>query len=345
MKKHLILVIEITVFSVLLAYTAIAALIVVSAGGGEVGQALLSALPKIIPVFLSALLIIFLAAHTETDYLLRPMEKMAKNASFLKPVEAPFQELKPIANVLNRRNEEVSKKIAELSEEKDLVEKAQRSKNDFIANITHEMNTPLTAIRGYSELIAAGALDEAQTREAADVLVKQSDRLSKLIARIINYNELDNDDLPSYPVDASSVLREILEGLTPDIAKKSIALIVDVEENIEVKSRYERVNELFGNLIRNAIRYNRESGKLTVTLKRTEKGSRFSVTDTGVGIAEENLERVFERFFTVDKSHSGKGGGFGLGLAMVKKICRRAGWVVNVRSVLGEGTTFTVDFV
>ena len=344
MKKHLILVMEITVFAVLVIYTVASALIVASAGGEAVGQAMLSALPKMIPLLVVALAITFLTAHVETDYLLRPMEKMAKEASFLKPVQAPFKELKPIADVLNHRNEEMSKKIAELSEEKDIVEKAQRSKNDFIANITHEMNTPLTAIRGYAELLSQGVLDEAQTRDAADILVKQSDRLSKLIARIINYNELDNDDLPSYPVDASAVLGELLEGLAPDIAKKSIDLIVEVEEGVEIKSRYERVSELLGNLLRNAIRYNRDGGKLIVSLKRTGKCARFSVTDTGVGIAEENLERVFERFFTVDKSHSGKGGGFGLGLAMVKKICRRAGWVVNVRSVLGEGTTFTVDF-
>ena len=80
-------------------------------------------------------------------------------------------------------------------------------------------------------------------------------------------------------------------------------------------------------------------------IKRKDTGGvRLTVTDTGIGIAEENLERIFERFFTVDKSHSGKNGGFGLGLAVVKKICRNAGWTLHVQSVLGEGTTFTVDF-
>jgi two-component system phosphate regulon sensor histidine kinase PhoR len=269
---------------------------------------------------------------------------MAKTATLSKKVDASYPELQSIADVLNKRNEDMTKKLAELSEEKDLAEKAQRSKDDFVANITHEMNTPLTAIRGYSELLAAGVLDEEQTKDAADVLVKQSDRLSKLIARIINYNELDNDELPSYEVDVSSLLHDLLEGLAPDITKKNEHLILDVEEGVTVKSRQERVNELLGNLLRNAIRYNSEGGELKITLKRTEKGARFTVSDTGIGIAEENLDRIFERFFTVDKSHSGKGGGFGLGLAMVKKICRRAGWIVNVHSVEGRGTTFTVDF-
>ena len=110
-------------------------------------------------------------------------------------------------------------------------------------------------------------------------------------------------------------------------------------------SRHERLSEVLGNLIRNAIRYNKENGSLFVGIKRKDTGGvRLTVTDTGIGIAEENLERIFERFFTVDKSHSGKNGGFGLGLAVVKKICRKAGWTLHVQSVLGEGTTFTVDF-
>ncbi|MBQ8374810.1 MAG: HAMP domain-containing histidine kinase [Clostridia bacterium] len=284
-----------------------------------------------------------LFTYLETEYILKPVKKIARDAALNIEVKTPFKELQPIAELLNKRNREVSEKLVELSEEKELVEKAQRSKNDFIANITHEMNTPLTSIRGYAELLASGALNDEQTKEAAQILLKQSDRLTKLIARIINYNELDNDDLPSYEVDVSKLTNEIVETLLPDLKKREIALETDIEAGITVKSRQERVNEVLGNLMRNAVRYNRNGGRLTVSLKRTEKGARFTVSDTGIGIAEENLERIFDRFFTVDKSHSGKGGGFGLGLAVVKKICRNSGWIINVKSTLGEGTTFTVD--
>lgn len=349
MKKRFIWITELIVFALWFVFAAIVISIVYEArlsadASADLGQVFLSVLPIMLLVLALALLVGFFVAYFAADDISRSIDAMAKTATLSKKVNASYPELQPIVDVLNKRNEDMTKKLAELSEEKDLAEKAQRSKNDFVANITHEMNTPLTAIRGYSELIAAGALDEAQTKDAADVLVKQSDRLSKLIARIINYNELDNDELPSYSVDVSTLLQDLLEGLAPDVAKKNERLIVDVEEGITVESRQERVNELLGNLLRNAVRYNREGGDLTVMLKRTEKGARFTVTDTGVGIAEENLDRIFERFFTVDKSHGGKGGGFGLGLAMVKKICRRAGWVVNVKSVEGQGTTFTVDF-
>ena len=206
------------------------------------------------------------------------------------------------------------------------------------------MNTPLTSIRGYSELIQNGVFNEEETHQAAEILVKQSERLTKLIARIINYNELDNDDLPSYEVDLSSSLKEYLETLAPSIKKKGIELIADIEENVTAQSRQERINEIFGNLLRNSIRYNKENGKLIVRLKRENSRARLTIADTGIGIAEENLERVFDRFFTVDKSHNGQGGGFGLGLAVVKKICKRAGWEIRVESKLGEGSTFTIDF-
>ena len=349
MKKRYIFITLLMIFVLWLAFVAITVAIVYeiadATGITDAGELCWSLFPMSLFVLTIAEAAGFFASYFESDDLARKMENMAKSATLSRNVQAPYTEMQPLADVLNKRNADMSKKIAELSEEKDLVEKAQRSKNDFVANITHEMNTPLTAIRGYAELMASGVMDETQTKEAAEILVKQSDRLSKLVTRIINYNELDNDDLPSYELDATQVLNELLEGLAPDIAKKGIVLQTDVEESIIVKSRHERVDELFGNLLRNAIRYNRQEGVLTVSLKRTQKGARFVVADTGVGIAEENLERIFERFFTVDKSHSGKGGGFGLGLAMVKKICRRAGWVINVKSVLNEGTTFTVDLI
>ncbi len=290
-------------------------------------------------------LVCLLFTYLETDYIINPVRRLAKDASLNLPISTPYPELRPIADILNKRNREVTEQFKELSEEKELVERAQRSKNDFIANITHEMNTPLTSIRGYSELLASGVLDPEQTKTAAATLVKQSDRLSKLIACIINYNEIDNDELPDYEVNLSRLAEETLEVLAPDVAKRGITLHKDVEPDVVVMSRHERLSEVLGNLIRNAVRYNKENGELFVSVRRTENGRpRLTVRDTGIGIAEENLERIFDRFFTVDKSHSGKNGGFGLGLAVVKKICRKAGWGLHVESKLGEGTAFTVDF-
>ena len=116
-----------------------------------------------------------------------------------------------------------------------------------------------------------------------------------------------------------------------------------IDEGVTVSSRQERLTEIFGNLIRNAARYNKSGGSVTVRVRGGHTPF-AEVEDTGIGIAEENLDKIFSRFFTVDKSHSGKNGGFGLGLAVVRKLCDRAGWKLTVRSKLGEGTCFRIEF-
>ncbi len=124
------------------------------------------------------------------------------------------------------------------------------------------------------------------------------------------------------------------------MAERHIVLLSEIQPDVVLVSRYERVTEIFGNLIRNAIQYNRDGGSISVLLNKDE----FTVSDTGIGIAPENLDRIFERFFTVDKAHNGKNGGFGLGLAVVKKLCKKSGWQLSVKSELGRGTTFCVRF-
>lgn len=307
-------------------------------------QVMLDCLPTL-GVFLALdFLLCLLFTYLATDYVVNPVRKMAKDAAMNVEATTKYPELQPVVDVLNKRNAEINEQFKTLKEDKALVERAQRSKNDFIANITHEMNTPLTSIRGYAELLERGVLDGEQARQAAQTILAQGERLSNLIACIINYNEIDNDDLPPYEVDVSRLAEEVLHTLAPSVIERGITLTTDIDENVTVVSRYERIGELLGNLIRNAIRYNKENGELFVSVKRGETGARLEVRDTGVGIAQENLERIFDRFFTVDKSHGGKNGGFGLGLAVVKKICNKAGWTLNVQSTFGEGTTFTVDF-
>lgn len=220
---------------------------------------------------------------------------------------------------------------------------AARSKNDFIANVTHEMNTPLTSIRGFAELIAADGVPPERIGHAARTIIRQSDRLSTLIRRIINFSAIDSDALPDYEVDLSVLLAEVLPSFEPRIAEKKIAFTQEVEEGVKVMSRRERLIEIVNNLVSNGIRYNKEGGSLSVRLTGGAHPV-LCVRDTGVGIAEEDKTRIFDRFYTVDKSHGGEGGGFGLGLAIVKKLCLRAGWKLSVESTLGEGTEFRIEF-
>ena len=220
---------------------------------------------------------------------------------------------------------------------------AARSKNDFIANVTHEMNTPLTSIRGFAELIAEGGIPPERIQGVAKTIIKQSDRLSNLIRSIINFSAIDSDELPDYEVDLTELVRETISSFEPKLSQKNISLKLDIANGVRVMSRRERLLEIFNNLVSNAIRYNKEGGTLTVTLTGGEHPA-LSVADTGVGIAEEDKDRIFDRFYTVDKSHNGGGGGFGLGLAIVKKLCKRAGWKLSVESELGVGTEFKIEF-
>lgn len=279
-------------------------------------------------------------AFLATRFIITPVKQLAEEAAGNNTVSTTYPELEPVAEILNGRNRDIKRQLSEIRLEKELAEKAKESKDEFISNVTHEMNTPLTSIHGYAELLDAGGMTAQQQKTAYKTILAQSERLTNLIACIINYSEIDSDELPSYEVDFSALAKETLCALKPEADKRNIVINEHIDDNVIIMSRHERLSRIFGNLVRNAVRYNKDGGSVTVTL--TARG--LTVEDTGVGISQENLDKVFSRFFTVDKSHNGKNGGFGLGLAVVKKICRKSGWEISVESKLGEGSKFTVRF-
>ena len=297
-------------------------------------------LPILLYFFILVIVLCAVIAFVSTHFILTPVKKLASDAANNPQVTSKYSELQPVADILNERNRNIQRQMSEIQAEKELVEKARVSKDEFISNVTHEMNTPLTSIHGYAELLQAGGMNESQTKTAYKTILTQSERLTNLIACIINYSEIDNDDLSPYEVDFSALARETISALKPEADKRNITITEKIDDNVIVMSRHERLSEIFGNLVRNAIKYNKDGGSITVTLNYQG----LIVEDTGIGIAEENMSKVFSRFFTVDKSHSGKNGGFGLGLAVAKKICQKSGWKISVESTLGEGSKFTVEF-
>lgn len=297
-----------------------------------------------LPTFLSfagiMIALCVVIAFVATHFILNPVKMLAKEAVSNRTVSSKYSELEPVAQILNERNRNIQRQMEEIEAEKELVEKARISKDEFISNVTHEMNTPLTSIYGYAELLDADSMTEDQRKTAYKTILTQSERLKNLVACIINYSKIDSDDLPPYEVDFSAIAKETLQALKPEADKRNIMIIEHIDDNVIIISRHERLSEIFGNLVRNAIKYNKDGGTITVTLNRQE----LTVADTGIGIAEEDIGKVFSRFFTVDKSHGGKNGGFGLGLAVAKKICLKSGWKISVDSTLGEGSTFVVEF-
>ena len=302
------------------------------------------ALPSIIGFLFLEGVACFIFAYISTNFILKPVHQLTMQAQRGEKLVSRYEELKPIADVLNQRNEKIKNDFAKIQAEKELVVQAKASKDEMVANVTHEMNTPLTSIKGFAELLAGEGLTEEQRTRAVSIIRSQSQRLSNLISDIIHYSEIDTDALPSYDVDFTSLTREALKVFEPHLQEKNITLHCDIEEGITVFSRHERLTVIVNNLVGNAIRYNKEGGEIFVTLGRAGKFAKLVVSDTGMGISKENLDKIFSRFFTVDKSHNGQGGGFGLGLAAIKKLCKKAGWTINVESILNQGTTFTVVF-
>lgn len=297
-------------------------------------------LPTILPFFAVMLSLCVIVGIFATDFIVAPVKKLAEDACYNDDLKPKYSELQPIADVLNERGRNIKKQMNEINAEKELVEKARASKDEFISNVTHEMNTPLTSIHGYAELLGAGLVPDDQKTAAYSTILTQSERLTSLIACIINYSEIDSENLPDYEVDFSALARETLTALKPEADKRNVTITENIDDNVILLSRHEYLSELFGNLVRNAIKYNKVGGKIDVLLNH----NKLVVEDTGIGISEENKDKVFSRFFTVDKSHGGKNGGFGLGLAVVKKICQKNGWKISLDSTLGVGSKFTVEF-
>ena len=201
------------------------------------------------------------------------------------------------------------------------------------------MNTPLTSIRGFAELIASGSMPKEKMISAGNTIRAQSERLSAMIKQILNYSAIDDDTVKAYDVNISKVINEVLDNFSPMLKEKRLTLYRCIDSNIVVSATHERITEILDNLVSNAIKYNKQNGKIIVTLS----GKVLTVEDTGIGIASEELPHIFSRFYTVDKSH-GESVGFGLGLPIVRKLCERSGWDLSVDSIVGEGTTFRVDF-
>lgn len=300
----------------------------------------LSTLPVLLQFTGIVVLLSVALAFVATHFILGPVRSLAEEAADNMTVTSKYPELEPIAGLLNERNRNIRKQMDEIKAEKELVDRARKSKDEFISNITHEMNTPLTSIHGYAELLAAGGMKKEQQTTAYKTILSQSERLTNLISCIIGYSEIESDDLPAYEVDFSALARELLCAVKPEANKRGITITENIDDNVIVLSRQERLNAVFGNLVRNAIRYNKDGGNISVTLSRNG----LVVEDTGIGIADENKDKVFSRFFTVDKAHNGKNGGFGLGLAVVKRICQKSGWKLSFDSTLNVGSKFMINF-
>lgn len=252
---------------------------------------------------------------------------------------AVYEELKPF-----------TKRIAEENYEKTQREELRKQ---FTANVSHELKTPLTSISGFAEILKNGGTDEKTTKDFAGTIYEESQRMISLVNDIIKLSKLDEKSisLEKEPIELLGLSKEIAKILSASAKAKNIKLDVHGDSG-KIMGVQPVIYEMIYNLIDNAIKYNVQNGTVEVTVKeeKPEKGHTFgnktviSVSDTGIGIPKNEQDRVFERFYRIDKSRSKELGGTGLGLSIVKHAAKFHDAAINLSSKEGEGSTFTITF-
>ncbi|MDL2217558.1 hypothetical protein LJC27_02760 [Christensenellaceae bacterium OttesenSCG-928-M15] len=236
------------------------------------------------------------------------------------------------------------KKEEELKELLLKMEKLEQVRSTFVANVTHELKTPLTSIKGYIELLKNGNRDEEMRNGFYDIIDIETDRLHTLIDDILQLSEIEQskDDPRLMTCVLKEVGEEIATRFLPQAEQHGVELTVLIPDDLVVKGNKYRLQQLFNNLIDNAIKYNQDGGKVIMRAWHEKKETVVAVSDTGIGIPEGHISHVFERFYRVDKGRSRTLGGTGLGLSIVKHVVQLHGGRIDVESKAGKGTMFTV---
>ena len=289
----------------------------------------ISTFPVLTGILVIILLLCISISHFLTKQLLSPIREMAENMDDCSD-KSTYKELSPF--------------IDRIREQHDDILASAKARQDFTANVSHELKTPLTAISGYAELIESRMVDQEQQIQFAGAIRKNADRLVTLINDIIRLSELDQSSIPVQfaKVDLYEIAQERVELLQNNTREKQIKLTLE-GGSCELTASRGMMVELLDNLIQNAIHYNVTGGSVEVTVKRSGNHAVLAVSDTGIGIPEDEQPRVFERFYRVDKSRSRDTGGTGLGLSIVKHIVELHEGTIRIQSRPGQGTVITVE--
>lgn len=253
-----------------------------------------------------------------------------------------YEELKPFSKKLTVKNKRLKKQMQRIKKENKLQEK---SRQEFTANVSHELKTPLTSISGYAEILKNGMVKDEDIIRFSEKIYNETQRLITLVGDIIKLSRLDEnaiekqkDEIELYSLCKANILR-----LESSAKKKSVEFCLSGERAV-INGIERIIDEMVYNLLDNAIKYNKDGGKVKINVSNLKNEVVLSVSDNGIGIAENDINRIFERFYRVNKSHSREIGGTGLGLSIVKHGAAVHNARLNVDSVLGEGTTFTLIF-
>lgn len=296
----------------------------------SVNRIMVNTLVIVLVIALGILFVCMGISHYLTKKLVEPIEKLATNIMLVDENNV-YEEIRPFVNTIKEQHVNI-------------INNAQL-RQEFTANVSHELKTPLTAISGYAELIGNGMTGKEDTIRFSNEIHSNANRLLSLINDIIKLSELDEADhqMEMEKIDLYKLAENCVQMMQVTAEKQGIRLTLQGESAMTMANKG-LMDEVFYNLCSNAIRYNKPGGSVTVTVGTKDERPFLSVADTGIGIPKECQERVFERFYRVDKSRSKSTGGTGLGLAIVKHIVAQHNAALHLDSELGEGTTIEIVF-
>ncbi|ABP67618.1 integral membrane sensor signal transduction histidine kinase [Caldicellulosiruptor saccharolyticus DSM 8903] len=225
------------------------------------------------------------------------------------------------------------------------IKKLEKIRSDFVANVSHELKTPLTSIKGFVETLKDGAIEDKEIAgKFLNIIEVEVERLVRLINDLLYLSEIENAKIQvtEDDVNVKEVLEECIELLRFKAESKNIKMQLRLDDKLKMKIHKDWLKQIFINLIDNAIVYNRENGEVIIEVERLDEKIAIRVKDTGIGIPQNEIERIFERFYRVDKGRSRKLGGTGLGLSIVKHIVELYNGKIYVQSEVGKGSEFTI---
>lgn len=281
------------------------------------------------------IIVAFFVVRSQTARLIEPINKMDLEHP-LRHVE--YEELRPLLRRVHEQNKQIQNQMQELKE-------AEQMRREFSANVSHELKSPLMSISGYAELIENGMARQEDIPEFAGRIHQEANRLTNLVQDIIQLSKLEGGtlEMEREAVDLYALAREAADNLKETAQKRKVSVTVEGQEAV-IDGIRQILYEMIYNLVDNAIKYNKEDGWVRVTVEKQKDAIRVKVRDSGIGIAKEEQDRVYERFYRVDKSHSRQTGGTGLGLSIVKHGAILHDASIVTESQLGYGTTIMLEF-
>lgn len=286
-------------------------------------------------LLITVLCLSFVVVERQTKRLIEPINRL----DLEHPLEhVEYEELRPLLNRVDEQNRQIAKQVEELKQ-------AEEVRREFSANVSHELKTPLMSISGYAEIIKNGMVRQEDVPEFAGRIYDEASRLTSLVKDIIEISKLDekSGEMPFEQVDLYELMEDVCQNLTLHGKKRNVTISAE-GSRAEVYGVRHILYEMMYNLVDNAIQYNKEGGFVKVSLEPEKNRVRFCVEDSGIGIAKEEQERIFERFYRVDKSHSRKTGGTGLGLSIVKHGAALHHANIKLSSQPGQGTRIQILF-